>query len=213
VAEFGEPRLPRIVPDPSFCSEALSHLGYVPCNDSDCTFVEVGVTACRSEREISLSHHKPDTGLSRPQSHRSSFELHHSLLSAEDSELGTSRTLGFRSVGDDRHTFLEVSDSGYFTNTEVSAVDKQPNPPCRTQEISLIYTPRQLTSRRDPSIVTTRELVLYLQHPRAWEVDDLVAAWRCFVQSRRGKRWVAYGIVGMAVILQTVLTNFLASGM
>ena len=213
VAGFGEPHLLRIVPNSSLCSEAPSYLGSVFYDDSDCIFVDAGVTTCRSKCETSLSYCKPDTDPSCPQSRRSSFGFHHSSLTAEDSELGTSRTLDFHSVSDDQHTFLGVSESGYFTNTEVSLVYRQPDPPRRAQEISLIRIQRQLTSQRDPSTVTSRELVLYLRHPRAWEVDDLVAAWRCFIQSRGGKRWVAYGIVGIAVLLQAVLANFLASGL
>ena len=143
----------------------------------------------------------------------SSFGFHHSSLPSGDSELGTSRTLDFCSVGGAQRTFLEVSGSGYFTNTEFSLVYKQPDPPCHTQETSLTHIARQLTPQRDPSIPTSRELVLYLRHPRAWEVDDLMAAWRCFVRLRGGKRWVAYGFVGIAVLLQAFLTNFLASGL
>lgn len=66
VARFGEPHLLRVMPDSSLCSKALSHLGSVPCDDSDRTFVDAGVTIYRSEGEISPSHCKPGTGLSRP---------------------------------------------------------------------------------------------------------------------------------------------------
>lgn len=189
VAGFEEPHLLRITPDSSFRSEALSNLGPIPCDDSDCTFVDEGVTACRSEREISLSYYKPDTELKAP------------------------RALDLHSAGNDRHAPLEVHESRYFTDNEVSLVYKQIDPPHYTQEISLIHIPRRLTSQRDPSTVTSRELVPYLRHPRAWEVDDLVAAWRCFVRSRRGKRWAAYGIVCIATILQAAVANFLASGL
>lgn len=213
MAGFGEPHLLGIAPDSSLCSEALSNLGFIPCDDSGCTFVDAGVTTCRPEREISLSYCKPDTCHPCPQSCHSSFGFHHSSLPAEDSELGTSRTLDFHSIGDAQRTFFEISESGYFTNTEFSLVYKQPDPPCHTQETSLTHIPRQPTPQRDPSTDTSRELVLYLRHPRAWEADDLMAAWRCFVRSRGGKRWVAYGMVGIAVLLQAVLVNFLASGL
>jgi len=189
VAGFEESHLLRIAPDSSFCSEALPSLNSVPCDDSDCTFVDEEVTTCRSEREISLSYYKPNTELEAP------------------------RALDLHSASNDRHAPLEVHESGYFTNTEVSLVYKQSDPPHYTQETSLIHIPRQLTSQRDPSTVTSRELVPYSRHPRAWEVDDLVAAWRCFVRSRRGKRWVAYGIVGIAALLQAAVVNFLASGL
>lgn len=189
VAGFEEFHLLRITPDSSFCSEALSHLDSVPCEDSDCTIVDEGVTICRSEREVSQSYYKPGTELEAP------------------------RALDLHSAGDNRHVPLEVHESGYFAETEVSLVNKRPNPPRHARETSSIHIPRQLTSRRDPSTVTSRELVPYLRHPRAWEVDDLVAAWRCFVRSRRGKRWVTYGIVGIAILLQAAVMNFLASGL
>ena len=213
MAGSGEPHLLRIASDSSLCSRTLFHLGSVSRVDSDCAFVDAGVMTCLSEREISPSCYKLNFGLSCPRSRRPSGSLHLSL-SAEDSELGTSGTLDFCSVGDDQHIFLKVSKSGYFTNTEVSSVHRQPDSPCRTpQETSIIHIPRQLASQWDPSTVTSRELVLYLQHQRAWEVDDLVAAWRCFVRSRGGRRWVTCGIVGVAALLHAVLANFLASSL
>lgn len=189
MAGFEDSHLLRIASDSSFCSEALSHFGSVPCDDSDCTFVDEGVTTCRSEREISLSSYKPDTELEAP------------------------RAPDLHPAGNDRHVSLEVHESGYFTDTEVSLVYKQFYPPRYTQETSLTHTPRQLIHQQDPSTVTSRELVPYLRHPRPWEVDDLVAAWRCFVRSCRGRRWVAYGIVGIVTLLQAAVVNFLASGM
>lgn len=206
MAGFEEPHLLGIASGSSSYSEPLSHPESVSCDDSDCTFVDAGVTTYQSECELSLSYHKPDSCISRHRTRRPPFGSHHSLLHAEDSELGTSGTLDSCSFGDDWHTSLEASESGYFTNTERGS-------PRHTEETSLIHTPRQLTSQRDPSAVASRELVLYLRHSRAWEVDDLVAAWRCFVQSRRGKKWVTYGIVGIVVLLQATLVNFLASGL
>lgn len=206
---FEEPRLLGIAPGSS-CSETRSHPESSPCGDSDYTFVDAGVTI-RPERELSLSHCESDPGLQCPRSRGSPLGSRPSLLLAEDSELGNSGTLDSSSIGDDQRTSLEVSESGYFTNAEVLLVHGQHDPPRHTQETSLIHIPGQLASQRDPSVVTSRELVLYLSHPRAWEVDDIVAAWRCFIQSRRGRKWVAYGIFGIAVLLQTILADFLAS--
>jgi len=119
----------------------------------------------------------------------------------------------FCSVGDDQPTPPEVSESGYFTNTEGSLVQRQPDPLCSpSQEISLIHLSMQPTSQKAPT-VTCRDIVLYSRYPRAWEVDDLVAAWRCFVRSRGGKKWVAYWIIGIVVLLEAVLANFTASGL
>ena len=127
----------------------------------------------------------------------------------KDSELGTSGTLDLYSASGDRHVLLAVLQSRNFTNTEDSQVQRPPDHSFPTsQENSLIHSQRQLTSEEDSSTVTCRELVLHSRYPRAWEIDDLVAAWRCFVRSRGGKRWLTYGIIGIAVLLETVLENF-----
>ncbi|KAF9648693.1 hypothetical protein BDM02DRAFT_3269285 [Thelephora ganbajun] len=211
IAKFVELRLLRITPDSSLCSEALSHRS-VPRDDSDCTVIDTSMSNCRSELVSSLSHCKPASDLLDLRSCHPSYGSHHSSLYPKDPELGTSGTLYFYSVKDD-DTLPEVSEFGYFTNTKGSFVQEQSNPYYIAQEASLIHLPRQLTSQEDPSVVTCRELVLHSQYPRAWEVDDLVAACRCFVQSRRGKEWVVYGTVGIIVLLEALLANFLASGL
>jgi len=212
VAGFEQPRLLRLAPDPSSCSDALSHLGSIPCDNSDYTLIVAGMSTCRSECENSLSYFKPVSCLSSLQSRPSPGSCHSSLY-AKYSELGTSRIMDFCSVDDDQHTPPEVSGSGYFSNAEGSLVQRQPDPPCPApQEISLIHLLMQPTSQK-ASTVTCRELVLYSRYPRVWEVDDLVAAWRCFVRSRGGKTWVAYWIIGIITLLEAVLVNFPASGL
>jgi hypothetical protein len=211
VVESEEPRPFRILPDSLFRSEATSHLESVPCGDSDCPFADMGTSTCQSQQKSSLPYLESASGL---QSRCSSSGSHHCSLYTEDPELGTTRTTDSHSIGSDWPTILEVSESGYFTNTEGSLVQRQLDPPrSGSRETSLIHLPSQLPSQDDPPTVACRELVLYSQYPRAWEVDDLAAAWRCFVQPREGKRWVAYGIVGIAVVLGAVLTNFLSSGL
>ena len=115
-------------------------------------------------------------------------------------------------VGDGRRTPPGVSESEYFMNAELSFVYSQPGSRHSHRETSLIHIPRRSGPQRSPQAVTSRELVLYLRYPRAWEADDLAAAWRCFAGSRRGKRWMAYGTVGIVVLLQAVLVNVLSSG-
>ena len=214
VAGFDESRMLKIALDSSFSSEASFHPGSVPCGDSDWTFVDAGIPTCQHEYEGPLSYHPLVSDLFHLGSDRFPSGPHHSSLRAGDSELGTFGNADFYSVDDDHNTLLEVSQSGYFTNAEGLFVQKQTDLPRSTpQESSLIHLPRRLTSQEDPPIVACRELVLYSRYPRAWEVDDLVAAWRCFARSRGGKRWVAYGIIGITALLEAALTNFLAPGL
>ena len=209
VSGFGEPHLLGIGPDSSSFSEAPPHFGSVSCDDSDCTFVDAEV---KTDHKISSSHCRPNFGFSRSLLHRTSTKLNHPLSPAEIPEPGTLGTLDLCTVGDNRRTSPGVSESEYFMNAELSFVYSQPGSRHSHRETSLIHIPRRSGPQRSPQAVTSRELVLYLRYPRAWEADDLAAAWRCFARSRRGKRWMAYGTVGIVVLLQAVLVNFLSSG-
>ena len=167
VVGFGGSRLFGIASNSSSSPEALSsHLPPVPCCDSDRTFVDVDVSACRYEPEASLSYRMPVSDNSRLGSSCSS-EPHHSSLHSGDSGLGTSGTVDFHSVGGDWHTPLEVSDSGYFTNSEDPLLQRQTYPLHSTpQETSLVHLPAQCTSQEDPPIVICRELVLSIHDTR-----------------------------------------------
>ena len=198
-------------PDSSICSEGLPYFGSVSCDASDCAFVDAEVTTGPLDYIIPPSHCKLGFSFSRPPSRRISTELHRPLPSADASELGTFGTLDFCSVGDDQRTSPGVSESDHSTNAEFSLEHLEPDHHHARWETSLIHIPRHPRFPHDPPTVTSRELILYLRHPRAWEIDDLVAAWRCFVGSRSGKRWVAYGTIGIVVLLQAALVDFLSS--
>lgn len=201
-----------IGPDSSTCSEAPPHFGPVSCDESNCTFVDAEAMTCPPDHKISSSHRRPSFGFSRSLLHHTSAELHHPLSPAKVLEPGTLGTLDLCTVGDDRRNSSGVSESEYFTNVDFSFVYGQLDSHHSHRETSLIHIPRRSGPQCGPQAVTSRELTLYLRYPRAWEADDLAAAWRCFAESRRGKRWIAYGTVGIVVLLQAVLASFLSSG-
>ena len=173
VAGFEESHLLGIGSDTSTCFEALPHFGSVSFDDPDHAFVDAEVTACPLDRIIPSSHCKLGFGFLSPPSPRTSTELHHPLPPAEVSEPGTFGTLEFCSFGDDQRTSPGVPESDHPTNAEFSLVYSEPDPHRTHCETSLIHIPRRPSFPHDPPAVTSRELILYLRHPRAGKLTIL----------------------------------------
>jgi hypothetical protein len=115
-------------------------------------------------------------------------EYHQPSLHTQDPVFWASEILYSHTVGDGQLASLEVFESGYFTDTEVSPVHRNLGFPRSTSWETLSLRPlRKLIPHEDLSVVACRRLFLYSRYPRARRANDLAVAWRCFAWSNGGK--------------------------